>query len=242
MIPKILHYVWLGGAPIPEPYQQYIDGWKKRMPDWEIKRWDETNFDIHQAAFPREAYQKRRWAFVSDYVRIKVLYENGGIYLDTDEEMIRSLEMFADNRVFFGFEAGKLIGGQVFGCEKGNETMKALVDYYEKLSFIDPKGKEKRIVIGDHIAGVLKQLYPSFRFTDKTQYLPNGTVVYASEYFCPDMHKPLNNPNTYTIHHYAGTWLSRGQRIKLAFNDFIGQKNAKHLSHIKQWIKRKINR
>ena len=242
MIPKKLHYVWLGGAPIPQEYQRYIDGWRDMMPDWEIVRWDETNFDIEGSCdYCRQAYQAKRWAFVSDYVRVKVLYEHGGIYLDTDEEMIRPLDKFAMHDAFFGMEAGKLIGGQVFGCERGHKLMKVLMDDYDNRAFVC-RGNQDTTVIGNHIARVLMGVYPQFRPTDKLHELESDVFVYPSEYFCPDMRGPVDGPNTYTIHHYAGTWLSSGQRLKMKFNDFIGQRNAKQLSRIKQWLKRRLNR
>ena len=91
-IPKVIHYCWFGGNPLPEEYVKYIESWKKYLPDYEIKRWDESNFDFSTCDYAREAYEAKKWAFVSDYVRLKVVYDNGGLYFDTDVEVIKPID------------------------------------------------------------------------------------------------------------------------------------------------------
>ena len=94
MIPKTTHYMWFGGNPLPESTKKYIESWKKFCPDYEIKQWDETNFDVHSCKYVEEAYNAKKWAFVSDYARFNALYQDGGIYLDTAVEMIKPLDDF----------------------------------------------------------------------------------------------------------------------------------------------------
>ena len=119
------------------------------MPDWEVVRWDESNFDVNCSVLCKQAYEAKRWAFVSDYVRVKVLYEEGGIYLDTDEEMVQSLDRFAYHKAFFGMEAGLRLQAGVFGCEPKNEIMAAILEYYNQIEYIE-NDKQNNIVIGTH--------------------------------------------------------------------------------------------
>lgn len=241
MIPKKLHYVWLGGNQIPEEYQNYIDGWAKMMPDWEIVRWDETVFDVNCSSYCKQAYEAKRWAFVSDYVRVKVLYDEGGVYLDTDEEMVRPLDQFTEHSAVFGMESGLKLQAGMFGCEPRSAVIGKILEYYNSINYIE-NSKQNNAVIGLHFENVLRKIYPNFRLCEEIQMLGNGVVVYPSDYFCPDIKKPLTNPNTHTIHHYAGTWLSKGQRMKIKFNDFIGDRNAKMLSKIKKCLKNIIKK
>lgn len=104
MIPKIIHYIWFGGNPLPELAVKCIESWKKYCPDYEIMIWDERNFDVSVCAYTKEAYDAKKWAFVSDYVRLKALYEYGGIYMDTDVELVKSLDGFLHEKAFSGFE------------------------------------------------------------------------------------------------------------------------------------------
>lgn len=214
MIPHKLHYVWVGGAPIPAKYQAFIDHWTELMPDWEIVRWDESNFDIENSSdFCRQAYEHKRWAFVSDYIRVKVLYEHGGIYLDTDEQMVQSLERFAEHKFFVGMEPVNHIGGQVFGCEAKNEVMGAILEHYDSINYIED-GKQNNVVIGSHFAAVLEKLYPQFALKEEVQQLGDGVVVYPSTYFCPDLATLKITSDSYTIHRPMGSWLSPTAKLK----------------------------
>ena len=119
MIPKKIHYCWFGGNPLPELAIKCLESWKKYCPDYEIIEWNETNFNLDSCEYVREAYQAKKWAFVSDYARLKVVYDNGGIYLDTDVELIKSLDRLLKNKSFFGTETtGVVATGLGFGAEK----------------------------------------------------------------------------------------------------------------------------
>ena len=104
MIPKKIHYCWFGGNPLPEDAQKYLESWKKFCPDYEIIRWDEKNFDINQLPYVQEAFKAKKWAFITDYVRLYALYNYGGIYMDTDVEVLKSLDSFLELKAFSGFE------------------------------------------------------------------------------------------------------------------------------------------
>lgn len=221
MIPHKLHYVWVGGAPIPAKYQAFIDHWAELMPDWEIVRWDESNFDIENSSdFCRQAYEHKRWAFVSDYIRVKVLYEHGGIYLDTDEQMVQSLERFAEHNFFVGMEPVNRIGGQVFGCEAKNEVMGAILAHYNGINFqIEPQSNTT--VIGARFGQVLKELYPTLELKEEAQHLDQGVVIYPSTYFCPDLMMLKITDESYTIHRPMASWGDRRTRLTKQVLAFI---------------------
>ena len=135
MIPKIIHYVWFGKNSYPELTKRCIESWKKYCPDYELKLWNEENFDLSDCQFAREAYEEGKYAFVADYVRLRVLYEYGGIYLDTDVEITKKLDEFLSRHAFLGFEDEKNISTGIMGCQKHNLLFGELVDYYNNRSF-----------------------------------------------------------------------------------------------------------
>ena len=123
MLPKKIHYCWFGGNELPDLAIKCIESWKKYCPDYEIIEWNETNFDLECCDFVKEAYKAKKWAFVSDYARLKVVYDNGGIYLDTDVELVKSLDILLQEKCYFGEETtGYVATGLGFGAENGNRT------------------------------------------------------------------------------------------------------------------------
>ena len=130
MIPKIIHYCWFGGNPLSDLAQKCIDSWKKYCPDYEIKEWNESNFDLNSCDYVREAYQAKKWAFVTDYVRLYAMVTEGGIYMDTDVEVIRPLDSFLSNRAFSGFEDETNIPTGIMACEKGFPLFEELLEEY----------------------------------------------------------------------------------------------------------------
>ena len=121
MIPKVIHYCWFGGNELPELAMKCIDSWKKFCPDYEIKQWNEKNYDLDSSRYIKEAYKNKKWAFVSDYARLDIIYNNGGIYLDTDVELIGKLDEFLDEKCFLAAEREEYVNtGLGFGAEKGN--------------------------------------------------------------------------------------------------------------------------
>ena len=136
MIPKVIHYCWFGGNPLPELAIRYIDSWRQRCPDYEIKKWDETNFDVYSCDFVKEAYESKKWAFVSDYARLWIVFNYGGVYLDTDVELVKSLDELLDNKCFLGAETtGQVNTGLGFGAEKNNVVVKLLLNEYNNRHF-----------------------------------------------------------------------------------------------------------
>ena len=138
MVPKIIHYCWFGGKSLPDEAKEYIESWKKYCPDTEIVEWNESNFDINCCQYVKEAFDAKKWAFVSDYARFYVLYKYGGMYFDTDVEMIKPIDDIVSNGAFMGIEAGRKVfvaPGLGIGAEAGNEIFREILDYYENQTF-----------------------------------------------------------------------------------------------------------
>ena len=141
-IPRTIHYCWFGRNPLPKLAQKCIKSWKKYCPDYEIIQWNEDNYDLSAAPlYVRQAYEAKKWAFVTDYVRLQVVYEHGGIYLDTDVELIKKLDPLLQYDAYFGFEDGKHIAtGLGFGAVKGAPILRELMEDYHDIPFILPDG------------------------------------------------------------------------------------------------------
>lgn len=141
MIPKKIHYCWFGGAKKPNSVLECINSWKKFCPDYEIIRWDESNYDYKWNRYMKEAYERKKWAFVSDVARLDIIYKNGGVYLDTDVELIKSLDNLLYQRCYFGIESGGLVNtGLGFGAVSNHYFVKQLLDIYEDMHFVNDNG------------------------------------------------------------------------------------------------------
>ena len=140
MIPKIIHYCWFGGNPLPEDAQKCIASWKKYCPDYEIREWNEENFDIQSNDYVKEAYEAKKFAFVTDYVRLYALIAYGGIYMDTDVEVVKSLDAFLKHKAFSGFESSNSIPTRLMASEKDYPLFKTLMDDYENRHFLKEDG------------------------------------------------------------------------------------------------------
>ncbi len=229
MIPKIIHYCWFGRGPLPELAQKCIASWKKYLPDYEIKEWNEDNFDVNIIPYTAEAYQAKKYAFVSDYARFWILYKYGGIYFDTDVEVIRPIDDIVERGNFMGFETGPKLQlkedaseasvnpGLGMGVAPGLGLIKKMLDFYEGKHFkFIPDGIGQLTIV--HIATeVLNQA--GLKQQPGIQ-LVNDVWIYPTEYFCPINLKTGRihiEANTRTIHHYAGTW----QDKHFSFKEFI---------------------
>ena len=227
MIEKKIHYCWFGGNPIPESVNKCILSWKKQCPDYEICLWTEDNFDVHINDYMAEAYEAGKWAFVSDIARLIIVYENGGIYLDTDVELIKSLDdIISDNSFFFGIEKDtnvrtgeEFIGlntGIGFGAEKGSRIIKAMLDEYKGIHFKKEDGTFDLTPCPVRNSKALEK--QGVKISNEMIRFEGGTI-YPSEYFCPEeLSSDIKNytANTISIHHYSSSWKSG--RDKLIFD------------------------
>jgi len=213
MIPKIIHY--FGGHSLSAIERKCIHSWEKYMPDYKVIEWNEYNFDMNCNDYVKEAYTAKKWAFVSDYVRLSVLYKYGGIYMDTDVEVIKNMDGFLGYNAFAGFEDLNLIQMHLVGAEKKNEWIEILLLDYSKRHFIENKSKYDLTPITLTITRITRELY-TINLDNTFQIIGNGIAIYPKEYFAPkgwSTGKTNITVNTHAIHHYRGSWFSFTQKV-----------------------------
>lgn len=237
MIPKIIHYCWFGRGEKPELAVKCIESWKKYLPEYEMKEWNEDNFDISQNQYVREAYENRKFAFVTDYVRLYAIYTEGGIYMDTDVEVVGSFDKFLHHHAFSGFETDGNVPTGMMAAEKGSVWAKDLLDQYQNRIFVQSDGSfdmtTNTTVITNYMLGkglVLNNQYQDFL---------GLCTMYPADYFCPKDHrtgKVRCTKNTVCIHHFAGSWLNHSflgdlrHSMKTFLVKIIGEKPIVFLS------------
>ena len=206
---KTIHYIWFGKKPLPPATLRYINSWRSFFPDWEIKRWDETNFDVNANLYIRQAYGAEKWAFVSDYARFKILDEFGGLYFDTDVEVIRDFTPLLEYEAFSGFEIEKEVnpGLVLYSKEPHHPIIHATRKWYETARFLDDNGQRIRL----NVCGIFKNILLQYGFKENNQ-LQNcgGFTIFPMDYFCPfdDATGRLNKTaNTFSIHWYDKSWM-----------------------------------
>lgn len=203
MIPKVIHYCWFGGNPLGEKEKKCIESWKKFCPDYDIKEWNESNVNLDIIPYVRQACEAKKYAFASDVLRLWAIYTYGGIYLDTDVELIKSYDDLLNCEGFIGFENNDFVNtGQCVACEKGNPIIKQMLDYYNDLQF-DPNKVIKCTEINTKI------LIDNGLELNGEKQIVNGFVVYPREFFNPYdniVDKTYITDNTYSIHWYANSW------------------------------------
>jgi len=219
MIPKIIHYCWFGNKSKSKFILQCIASWKKFMPDYEILEWNESNIDLKSNSYLNQAYLSKKYAFVSDYVRLQVLYKLGGIYFDTDVEVIKSFDTFLSDNGFIGYESKDFLSTAVIGAKKSSNWIKTIKDSYNSKNFIKANGSfdEKPNVI-------IFTKYTS-SFNKSMNYNPDHIIsIYPIDYFSPKNFSTgilkISN-NTYSIHHFNGSWLSKNIKNKIKIQHFF---------------------
>lgn len=222
MIPKKIHYCWFGGNPLPELAKKCIESWKKYCPDYEIIEWNENNYDVTKCLYMKEAYEAKKWAFVSDYARLDIVYDQGGIYLDIDVELIKKIDDLLIHDAFFAMEQIALINtGLIFGANKRNNNVKLLMDEYDNIHFR----------ISDNVYDMLpcpqRNTHPFFDkgFEKKNEIqIINNAIIYPPEYFCPinnETRECTITSNTYSVHHFGALWISEDEEeIRRIFRQY----------------------
>lgn len=208
-IPKIIHYCWFGGNPLPEMAIRCIESWKKYCPDYEIIEWNEHNFDLDINDYVKEAYESKKWAFVSDVARLYALVNHGGIYMDTDVEVIKPLDDLLEFEAFSGFESEKRIPTGIMACEKGHRMFAELLQEYEGEHFKQEDGSLDMTTNVTRITNTC--LKYGLKLNNQFQCV-NGFTLLPKDYLCPKDYetKEINiTKNTYTIHHFDGSWHSK---------------------------------
>lgn len=237
MIPKTIHYCWFGAAPLPEKERKCIESWRKYCPDYQIIEWNESNYDITKNEYIKQAYDAKRWAFVTDFVRLDIIYQYGGIYLDTDVELIKSLDSIIENNAFAGMECvdGLYLSvntGLGFGAEKNHPIIAEWRNYYNNITFIQPDGKYDLLTTPARTTAQLEK--HGFKQENVIQRIPNMTI-YPTEYFSPKQYgsdKIVITSNTISIHHYSETWKTEEEKTAAQKWEKLSKRFGPHMADI----------
>lgn len=239
MIPKIIHYCWFGRGQKPELAIRCIESWKKYCPDYTLKEWNEDNFDINAVPYVREAYESRKFAFVTDYVRLYALYHEGGVYMDTDVEVVKTFDPFLHHHMFSGFETDDNVLTGMMAAEKGSVWAKELLDQYNGRRFIQPDGNFDMTTNTTVITNYM--LAHGLVLNNTLQDFPGLCTMYPSEYFCPKDHTTgviHMTHRTVCIHHFSGSWYDHSliselrHKTKTWLANHLGEKFIASLSDI----------
>lgn len=233
-VPKVIHYCWFGRGEKPDIVKRCIESWRKILKDYEIKEWSEDSFDINSNNFVRQAYENKKYAFVSDYVRVYALYNYGGIYLDTDVEVMQNFDKYLNNDSFWGFEVGNYISTSTIGATKGNKLIKEFLDSYKGKSFLNEDGSFNVTTNVEIVSKIFEE--KGLKLNGEYQKLEGIGSIYPVEVFSPydyRYYEDLRNKDTVCIHHYYKSWLPLTERIKQTIKKvtikLIGVKKFKKL-------------
>lgn len=208
LIPKMIHYTWFSGEPIPKNLQRCIDSWKEKCPDYEIICWNASNYDYKKYPYTRQAYEAKRWGYMADVARLEILYEHGGFYLDTDVELLKSLDELRYQKGFCGREDwGHANFGGGSGCVKNLDIVGALLDFRKDVPFLLESGQYNLEASGYFETKPLMER--GLSITNRTEIVEEF-AVYASEFFCPYNYisgKENITDQTISIHYFSGGWL-----------------------------------
>jgi hypothetical protein len=218
-IPKKIHYCWFGGKAIPAHLQQCIDSWKKYCPDYEIIRWDESNYDIHKNRYMLQAYQAEKYGFVPDYARLDIVRQHGGIYLDTDVELVRNLDPLLCYDFYCGFEDEHYIAlGLGFGAVAGHPLLGKMLAVYQELDFIRD-GKINDVASPYYQSKVMEeegyQLNGRYQDLDGVGIFPHDVLAPGGSLLLPDE----RTKNTFSIHHYDASWMAKCNEVQKRHKD-----------------------
>lgn len=229
MIPKKIHYCWFGSGEKPELAKRCMQSWHKYLPDYEIKEWNEDNFDLDMYPYVREAYDNRKFAFVTDVVRLYALYNEGGVYMDTDVEVLKSFDILLGYDAVAGFESESLIQTGIMASREGLDIFKEMLSEYEGLHFVNPDGTF------DTTTNVVRIT----RILSKYGFVPNnqlqtvkGFTLLPKDFLCPKSTvdgKIRLTENSLVIHHFAASWEPQWRNIARKWVLKIGGKQLKML-------------
>ena len=231
---KKIHYCWFGGKKLPKEVEKCIATWKKFLPDYEIKEWNESNFDINTCTFVKEAYENKKWAFVSDYVRIYALYHEGGIYFDTDMKITKDVSNIVDKEMFLGYEDSGYVGTAVIGVkEKNNKYIKEILDYYNRIEHFDAD------IIYNYanpviITRILKK-YDNKVDEKGIRIFDNNVYIYPRDYFYPlsyNYAERVFTDNTCMVHLFSATWTDKGEKRTIGIYRKFGPDVGKVLNRM----------
>ena len=218
MIPKIIHYCWFGRGEMPRQMKKCLKSWKKLCPDWELMEWNEDSFDINSTTWTQQAYEARKYAFVADYVRLWALKKYGGVYLDTDVELVKNLDCFAEHKGYVGFACTNGLSTGLIGAEKEHPYIQKWFDFYQGKSFRTDSGMDMEPNTEYSTQLLLER---GMKLNDEKQTIFDMTI-YPQTYFCPlyvDSFRNVKSGDTYAIHYFLATW--RSERARKNFKKAI---------------------
>ncbi len=224
MIPKIIHYCWFGRGEMPELAVKCIESWHKYMPDWEYKLWNEDNFDVNSTPYTKEAYESKKYAFVSDYVRLKALYEIGGLYMDVDFEVLKPFDdLMTGNEAFAGFEGSKHLPVMMGVCasKAGGEWVKEMLDLYHDRHFII----DGKMDLTPNVTYLTKVMHGNGLVQNGKLQKYKDLTVFPVDYFCPRQTtgEYLKTENTYCESMCLSSWTDGGKGWKQSVGRIVGK-------------------
>lgn len=214
-IPKILHYCWFGGNPLPKETLKYMESWKRYCPEFEIKVWDESNFNIHCCRYVEEAYNAKKWAFVADYARFYAMCHDGGVYVETDTEIIKPIYELLQYNAFFGFGT-ETMTLPLCGTVKDSPVAQAMLDYYEG-KFFGTDGDYDTTTVNQILFNTLTSKFNLIR-NNQFQVLDGNIAIYPKEYFFStdwQTGQITKNPNLFVIHYADASWMGEKERARV---------------------------
>lgn len=226
MIPKIIHYCWFGGKPKPQSVLKYIATWKEHCPDYKIIEWNESNYDVDKNDYVRQAYKDGKWAFVSDYCRIDMLYQHGGIYLDTDVEVLKNFDDLLSLTAFVGMESESLVATNMIASEKNGWMIRDFLSCYDHLEF-------DRLNPGTNVLRLTSMLKNKYGYVGSDVHDDHYVTIFPFEYFVANDYgtgKTKITSATYCVHHYSSSWLPWYSRLEMRISNLLGIPNRNVLT------------
>lgn len=235
-IPKIIHYCWFGQKKLPESAVRCMDSWKRMAPDFTLMRWDETNFDVNALTYTAEAYRAGKYAFVSDVARLHALYDYGGLYLDTDVELLRSPEELVADEATIGFESSGRLSTAAISAEKGNELIRDFLDSYRNISFLRPDGHPDLTPNTLRLTEFMTER--GLVRNGKEQRVENFRVVPSEilSLLCQEDFRLEASNRTICIHHFESSWQSPIFRLKCRVQRLIGPEATVRIIRAKRFL------
>lgn len=236
-IPKIIHYCWFGRAPLPKDVLLCIASWKKFLPEYEIIQWNEDNFPVSEFIYAKEALENRKFAFVSDVCRLYALEKMGGIYMDTDFEILQPLDRFLDHDAFTGFEMEDMLSTALMGAKPNSSWIKDFLNHYENRAFVQPNGSFEMITNSSILTRLM--IDKGFEMNNQFQEKPGYLTIYPKHFFCPKSYVTGAleiDDETYGIHHFSKSWIPFHKKFrnnfKLKLMQVFGYENIQKIINI----------
>ena len=215
MIPKVIHYCWFGRGEMPKLMKKCVKSWDKFCPGWKVVLWNEDTFDVNSTIWTKQAYEAKKYAFVTDYVRLKALYEQGGVYMDADVELVQPIDCFLEHEAFSGFESADAAPTGIIAAEAGQQVIKGWLDYYTDRPYL----VDGRPNMDPNVSFMTRDLRQRGMKMDDSLQNIDGMVIYPQTWFCPlsvvEIEKKIT-ADTHAIHHFTSTWRTEKARKDFA--------------------------